>query len=114
MPNATNNFGKLRHRIQFQSPVVTDGSANSDEIDSWSDEFEAYAEIEPTEGDEVLDGDRTTHVQKWKFRVRVDSRIKLQWRIVFGGFVYRILSLVPGNDMVYQKIITEFLDTAQT
>jgi SPP1 family predicted phage head-tail adaptor len=114
MPNAANNFGKLRKLIQFQSPVVTDGDANSDEINTWSDEFTAYAEVEETEGEEISEGDRLTHLQKVKFIVRFDTRIKLTWRIVYGGYAYRILSKSEIGNSAYYKIITEFLDTVTT
>jgi SPP1 family predicted phage head-tail adaptor len=114
MLDTKQHVGKLDRRILFQSPNVTDGDANSDIIDSWDDEFYAYAEVKEEEGNEVTEGDRLTHIQKVKFTVRFDSRIINQWRIVYGGFAYRILSKQEIARRGYLKISTEYLDTAET
>jgi SPP1 family predicted phage head-tail adaptor len=114
MPQSKQYVGELNRRVLFQSPVVTDGTANSDEINSWTDEFYEYAEVQELEGNEVVEGDRTTHVQKVKFTIRYNASVTNRWRIVYGGFAYKILSKVEIGRRMHLKIITEFLDTTST
>jgi SPP1 family predicted phage head-tail adaptor len=114
MLQSKQHIGRLDRQVFFQSPVVTDGDANSDEINSWSDEFEDRANVQEMDGNEIVEGDRTTHVQKVKFTIRFRDGILNSWRIVYGGFAYRILSKVEIGRREHLKFITELLDTADT
>lgn len=109
------NIGKLDRRITIQSPVITDGSANSDIINSWTDVVSVWAWVIEKAGNELVEADRITHVQNIVFRIRYRTNVTLQMRIVFNGFAYRILSIInnASSRNRYLDIATELLDTVE-
>lgn len=111
------NIGELDRRITFQEPVYERGSANSDVISSWNDFDTVWARVNDRLGNEVAEADRVTHIQTTLFTIRYREDITLDMRIIYGGFIYRILSppiANKANRKGFLDITAEFQDTTET
>lgn len=108
--------GELDSRITFQSPVIVDGSANSDIVASWSDfAVNVPAKWIDSRGNEVVVAERITHVQTSIAIVRYNANYTRTMRVVKDNVVFRILSLIQYKDSRrgFQELALEMQDNQQ-
>jgi SPP1 family predicted phage head-tail adaptor len=105
-------IGHLDRRITIQSPVVTTGDDNQDEINSWTDLDDVWAKISDRQGTETLDADRVNYEKQTVFTIRYRSDVTVMMRIVFGGFAHQIVSITENgmSRKGFLDIVTEIVD----
>lgn len=106
-------IGELDRQIVIQEPVVTNGSANSDIIDSYTEFETVWAKITEKTGTEGVEAGRNTYLQSTIFTIRYISGLNTRMRITFNGFVYWIVSITEtaGSRRGYLDIVAELKDT---
>lgn len=87
------NPQRLRHRITFQSPLITRNMDTGDAITSWVDEYtDVAAEVLTGPGrDEITSGAKydeiAARITCWWF-----PGLTPKWRILWEGRIYEIIS----------------------
>lgn len=94
--------GSLDRKITIQSPVIVDGDANSDIIDSWTNFAQVWAKVTKKggasgEGSETFYAGRLTYDQSSVFTIRYKAGLKSTMRIVYKSKSYRITSITENN-----------------
>lgn len=108
--------GQLDREITFLTPVVTDGIANSDQINSWTNGDTVWARKMDSPGTEMVADDRVVLVQKTMWTIRYKSGITSRMRILYNGKIYEILSVYEndGSRDRWLDISSQLLDTETT
>lgn len=107
------SVGQRDKRITIVSPHVTDGSANSDIVDSWDEVAEVWARVEQKHGYLQMEADRLTTTEKRNatiFNIRYRAGLNLRMRVWFEGFAYEIMSFVGNNRKGEIEIAGQLLD----
>lgn len=91
-------IGELDRRIKIQRPVITDGTAGSDIINSWSDVVTVWCSIKERIGNESIEADRLTYNELTIFTIRYREGINVQMRIILGSVIYQIVSVTNSYD----------------
>lgn len=94
-------IGSMDKRIKIQSPIIGDGSANSDIITGWTDFATIWSRVSQDraseEGKEDYYADRLTYSQSTTFTIRFRDGIKTTMRIVYKSKPYLITSITENN-----------------
>lgn len=86
-------IGDLRHRVTLESSTVTrDGFGG--EVVTWSEEFTAWAAVEPLAGREYHDGRRAEAEVSTRIRIRYRAGVLPGWRVTWGDHSYDIQSVI--------------------
>lgn len=94
-------IGTMDKRIVIQSPVITDGSANSDILSGWTDFASVWSRVSQNraseEGAEDFRADRLTYYQSTTFTIRFREGILTTMRIIYKSKPYLITSITENN-----------------
>lgn len=85
-------IGRLRHRVEVQSPsdsVGSDGYVTT----TWSTDTTRWASIEPLKGSERVDGDRVVGEVSHRVWMRTVSGLDSSKRLKFGTRTFHIVSV---------------------
>lgn len=84
--------GDLRHRVTLQRRVST-RDAIGGEIYTWVDERTVWGAAEPLTGRELLAAQAKHAEITMRFRVRYMRDVTSNWRLIWEGAIYNILSV---------------------
>lgn len=106
-------IGELDRLITIQEPVITNGTAGSDIIDTWTDLDDVYAKVTEKTGTEGVEAGRNTYLQSTIFTIRYYAGLNTRMRIIYSGFVYAIVSITEngGARSGFLDIVAELKDT---
>lgn len=105
-------IGERDRKIRIDSPNITDGDANSDEVNSWSVVCESKAKVDrPRHGHESYQADRLTSGGTTVFNIRFRPGITEKMRVVYHGKWYRIFSIQEVGRRRELDIAADLLDT---
>lgn len=96
------SVGSLDRKIVIQSPVVIDGTANSDIVSNWTDFATVWAKVSKKggasgEGSEQVYAHRLNYDQSSVFTIRYKEGLKTTMRIVYKSKPYLITSITENN-----------------
>ena len=89
--------GRLRHRIQLQSPQYVQDPDTGEQVLSWVSEGFVWAAVEPLSVREFLAAQATQSQVSARIVMRYSSRVKATWRALFRGQVYNIAGALPDQ-----------------
>ena len=87
--------GRLRHRVTFDEPVVTQDATGS-EVSVWTPRFTVWGSVEPLTGREALNANQILSTINTKIKIlwsQTADEIKPTWRARFDGAVYDLQSV---------------------
>jgi len=85
--------GRLRHRFEFQSSTG-EQNAFGEPIQTWTTYTTLWAGLEPLRGEEIIHARQVTATVSHKIRVRFNSSITSNHRVVFDSRTFEINSVI--------------------
>lgn len=85
--------GDLNYRIVLQSRRSEPSGAGG-EVVTWVDEFVCWAAAIPLSGRELIAAQQRHAETTVRFRIRFNTQVTSQWRIVWEGKSYDVLDVV--------------------
>jgi SPP1 family predicted phage head-tail adaptor len=90
-------IGKLRHRVELQSPTTT-RSATGAALVSYATAATVWAAVEPLSGREYLAASQTQNEVSARIVIRYYSGLVPSWRVVFGSKTYIVESVINDDE----------------
>lgn len=112
MLQAKTTIGSRDRKIRIDSPIITDGEANSDEVNAWEIVCEPRAKVSTKQGHESYQADRLTSGGTTVFNIRYRTGITEKMRVVYQGRWYRIFSVSEVGRKRELDIAADLLDNA--
>jgi SPP1 family predicted phage head-tail adaptor len=97
-------IGKLRHRVRLQEYVISKDSFGA-EVENWSDTATVWASIEPLSGREYFAAQQINAEVSTKITIRYRAGVKPTMRILFGGRIFEILSVINTEEKNRELIL---------
>jgi len=85
--------GRLRHKIEIQRPVETDGSMGS-VVSSWQTFTQCRASYEPKTAKETYQANQDFAQSEAMFRTRFVPGVTPKMRLIFDGRTFDILGVI--------------------
>jgi SPP1 family predicted phage head-tail adaptor len=101
-------IGRLDRRIIFQRPVFGQDASNQKKIAAWvniPDSFEAFAKVDETGGNEILQAEQLNGIKSAKFTVRYREDLDLELRILYKNVPYNVKSITEVGRKRYLEIM---------
>jgi SPP1 family predicted phage head-tail adaptor len=89
----TMRAGSLRHRITIQEPIKTTDAHGGQSI-TWNGYHVCWAEIVPEDGSEKVVAEQSTSLTTHTVKIRYDSRVISEHRVLFGIKPLNIVSVI--------------------
>ena len=89
--------GDLRHRITIQQLAEAENDMG-DIVQVWTDFAIVWASVEPLSGREYLSAQQVTSETSGRIRMRYKAGVMATMRVLFGGRIYRILSVINPEE----------------
>ena len=89
--------GKLRHRLALQSATTTRDTYGA-EVETWSTYDTVWGSVEPLRGTERIFAQQVNAKVTHKIRVRSNSSITVQHRILFDSRYFYINSVINPDE----------------
>lgn len=97
-------IGKLRHRLELQSPSKTRGSMG--EVTTvWTTQSTVWGSLRPLSGKEREEATQTNEEVNYRARIRYNSSIDSEWRIVNNSNTYEITTILNFDELDELMII---------
>lgn len=111
MLQASIRRGELDRQITFIANTPTRGTSNED-VPNWAElATNVFARVKNYAGKELVVKDQLTFIQQTEFIIIYRTDINETNRIVFGGRVYEITSILETDQRgMYTRIIGNYLD----
>lgn len=90
--------GRLRRRLDFESPATTKDSFGEVAEAPWALETTLWGSIEPLIGRELLQAQQVQAAVTHRVRVRYDSTIGPDMRIAYGSRSFEILAVMNPEE----------------
>lgn len=90
-------FGDLRHRLEIQTPVVSQDSTTGEELTTWTTLATVWASIAPIRGRELLRGDQIV--------ADVDTRLIVRWSPLLDDLTAKHRGVHQGTVFDFKNII---------
>lgn len=97
-------IGKLRHRLELQSPTQSQGSTG-EVTTSWATDSTVWGSLRPLSGKEREDASQINEEINYRARIRYNSSINPEWRIVNDSNTYEIVTILNFNELDEYMII---------
>lgn len=110
-------IGTLDRTILIYQKNITINEFNEEEIDGWAFYKKKFAQVQNYRfGDEVVEADKITFVNRLMFYVRYDASLTVEMRILFDGKIYEIISILEPQETRKSKleIVGQFLEGETT
>lgn len=103
------NIGKFDTPVTFQQPVRSQDSVGQ-EIETFSDTIDAWAELTRDAGGEQTNGQRIENMEYYSLTTHYQSQILTTWRVKIDSLVYVIsrIDKVGRNQYMRMKIFQIF------
>ncbi len=104
------NPGELRHRLIFQSQVVT-RNAFGEEVVTFLTQGERWGSVKPLSGREYFLSQQAQSQVTHQITIRYFSGLRTDWRILLGSRVFNIKSAINTDERNEEHILlcTEFV-----
>lgn len=89
----TMRAGDLRHRVTIQQKTVT-SDPEGVAVETWTEVATVWAAVEPLRGREYIQAAAVTPEVTTRIRMRYRLGVKPAMRVVHGGRVYDVLSVI--------------------
>lgn len=89
--------GKLRHRVELQSPLRT-RDADGGVATTWQSRGQAWAAIEPLSAREFIAGQALTSDVDTRITIRYRPDVAADWRVVHGARIYAIRGVLADKN----------------
>ena len=97
--------GQLRHRVELHSNSPA-GNDYGEQIESWSSYTTVWAAIEPLSGRELLNAQQISAEITTRVRIRYNSSVTSEHRVVIGGRTLEIVSVInPAERDITQHLL---------
>ena len=113
--NKAERIGRMRHRVYFLAPTSAIDIIGG-ETYVWVSGNECWAHVEgmmPGSQDSVI-ADRITNVNSSIATMRYNSLIDPQYKMVYGGDEWEILSILPDIHKAYMSLEVRLFDAVAT
>lgn len=90
--------GRLRHRVELQSPTTTRSSTGSALV-AYSTTATVWAAVEPLTGREYLASNQTQNEVTTRIVIRHYSGVVPSWRVVHGSKTYTVEAVINEDEM---------------
>lgn len=94
--------GKLRHRLEFQSPIMEARDSTGDSLDQYQSRFSMWGELSPLRGRTFFAAQQTNPEITGKVCIRYNEQtalIESSWRVVHAGHVYKLTTPTLNEDV---------------
>lgn len=90
--------GRLRHRLDFESPNTAVDSYGEATLEPWTLSTILWGSLEPLSGRELIAAQQAQAETTHRVRVRYEADIVPTMRISYGGRYFQILSIINREE----------------
>lgn len=109
-------IGSFDRTILFYQKVITINSFNEEDF-AWGFVKKKYSQVQGYRfGDESVEADKITFINRLIFYIRYDADINVEMRILFENRVYEIISIAESQESRKRKleVVGQFLEGETT
>lgn len=103
------NAGRLKYNIVIQKPIIVQNGYGANNIE-WEDIIHTRADISYDQGNRAFQNDELVFIYPKVFTIRYYHSVKEEYRILWNGQKWRILSLEPDIKKQSLTIRTELVN----
>lgn len=97
-------IGKLRHRVELKSVAQTPNTFG-EMTDTWSTFATVWASVEPLKGRELLIAQQANSEVTLRVRLRYNSSIDVNDRVVIGSRILEIVSIINPEERDWEQVL---------
>lgn len=110
MAKSRERIGPMRHRVKLMKPTFTTDDYGEPVATTWTEYAERWArwEFRELRSDEREDVNRLTTQVYARVQMRYDNQVTAEWRAIFDGKEYDILTVLPDEKREYMLVECEY------